>query len=308
MTDPLMQVVSSAPGWKVRVLAQIQDVAADWSVTERRGYEHYRGDERDALSSWRLDLYRLKERRTDLEARAAAVGLPQSGIDAVREHGYQGRRSADSFPGLGSSANSAREVLVDAVAGDMWQLQHMLVLGAARQQRLFAAGMLTEPEIKARAQFDRNAVGLWARAGMVAAALQLSVTERDRLWATDVQEWAPIVATTVARYHDHVLERRWRAHARLDIELPALQNMREVTAQAPDTADRRASRVPLLGHMIDAAEQAVRESVERGLGRPGGPIAAAVLDVLPDPDAIVTGQVPGDPDGDPVREDPGLGL
>ena len=73
MSDPWMDVAARAPAWKIRMLAQIHDLAAERSALRRRGYEHYRGTEVTALTRWHTELARLAELRTDLEARAAAV-------------------------------------------------------------------------------------------------------------------------------------------------------------------------------------------------------------------------------------------
>ncbi|MGF6885954.1 hypothetical protein ABIA39_007533 [Nocardia sp. GAS34] len=285
MTDPSMYLLSDVPAWKIRVLARIHALAADWSATRRRGYEHYSGTEHDALISWRTDLQKLIDQRTDLEARAVAVGIPEPAIEFVRENGYRGQRFADSFPGASTSGNPAREVLIDAVAQDLWDLQQMLVLGAARQHRRFAAGRFTETNIGARARFDRNTVSLWARAGSLAAALQLTETERDRLWVNDIQGWSRIITATVARYGRRELERQWHAHARRDIELATVQNLGDLPTPALGTAARRASSLPPLGQMISAAEQAVAQYIEHGSPQRGAPMATAVQELLPDPEA-----------------------
>ncbi|MBB5916858.1 hypothetical protein BJY24_005770 [Nocardia transvalensis] len=282
MTEPAPW--DTQPPWKIRLLQQIQDLAAARTALYRRGYEPRPGSETTALRTWRTDLHRLADLRTDLEARAAATGVPRPWIDAVVADGNRGHRYTDHHPHP-AGANPARDTVIDAIAADVWQLQHTAALVAARRDRLHTAGVLTEPEPAVSTNADRNMVWLWLRAVTAADALRLTETERDRLWATDAAGWRRIIAATVATYDDAALDARWRAHADPDIALHTALTAGDMDNPVP--TGERGPIPPSPPHMIAAAERALADTDNPAMSPPDNTFTTGIEAVLPDPDAAL---------------------
>ncbi|MCM6774429.1 hypothetical protein NDR87_14175 [Nocardia sp. CDC159] len=205
------------PPWRVRLLQQIQDLAADRAVMLRRGY-HVHGRDELARERWDATVVLVEGIRRDLEQRALASGTPRPWIDDVLVLGHRGIRYTDYYPDPRARTNRAREASIERLGGDVWHLQHMAALSASRRDRLYGHGVLTEPEPVAAEQFERNMITYWMRAHTAADSLDLSPLERKDLWATTVEQWRRVVAATTATYDDHELGQRWWAHAHAGIE------------------------------------------------------------------------------------------
>lgn len=273
------------PLWQIRLLQQIQDLAAHRTLLTRTGPRVNTRNEEHALHAWRTQLHRLEQLRTDLEARAAATGLPRRWIDSVLVPGHRGARYADTYPAAPAGPPTPRDRLIDGLAADVWQLQHMAALAAARREWLYEAGTFTEPDPATAGQFDRNMVWLWLRAGAVADSLELTVEQRDGLWATDGDGWRRLVEATVVTYDDTDLHNRWRAHAD-----PALETQIATSVHAPGPHGTRGPIPPLPPTMIAAAEAALTPPAVPGTG-----ITTGIDAVVPDPSLSATGIDPATP-------------
>ncbi|MBF6176041.1 hypothetical protein [Nocardia blacklockiae] len=276
------------PPWQIRLLQQIQDLAAQRITVLRNGYETYRGSERDALRSWHRDLHQLEQLRLDLVARAIATGLERPWIDDVLIHGHRGVRYTDTYrpPRTGQPA---REELVEGIAADVWQLQHMACLDAARREHLYATGVFEEPDPARHTQFDRNMLILWQRAATVADSIGLSDHDRDQLWATSANGWQRIIAATVATYSDDELYARWHAHTDPAIHTQITRSLTTVTPHG-----QRGPIPPTPSQMVAAAE-AVITAPQRLRGTvappaaPGSRIGAGIDAALPPAHAAAPG-------------------
>lgn len=172
-----------------------------------------------------------------------------------------------------------REVMVEGVAADVWQLEHMAAISTAHRHRLAGQGIRSEAHPGVVSQLQSNMFALWNRAGALARAAGLSAQERTQLWGRDPEGWQRLVQVTVHTYDDAALEERWRAYGWRGIEHAARTTV-ETLNSGSDLSVGAAIQLPPLPHlMIQRAEEALESpgaSVETGSGQIGAAIDAAL--------------------------------
>ncbi|MEU5762225.1 hypothetical protein [Nocardia sp. NPDC047648] len=249
------------PSWKLRLLGRIQDISAEHTHILSAGYPTF--DSRDGLESvpiriWRDRLRSLASDRAEIEFYAAAVGLPASAIDEARQAGHRGVRWYDSTLTTGSLPGSKDRVhayMVDGIATDVWQLEHMAAIAAEQRFGRAPDQASHRRELDEVDQFGRNMAALWNRANVVAHAIGLSAQERTQIWGRDTAGWQRL-AGLVATYDDGELHERWRAYAWRGVEHEILRDLdRLPTYQLPDTEPGEAPPLPHL--LIERAANAV---------------------------------------------------
>ncbi|RDI43574.1 hypothetical protein [Nocardia mexicana] len=205
----------TGPAWQQRLLDRIQNLAADRAQLLSRGYESSPGGTDGPLQAWRTHLHGLAAVRREAETHAEAVGIRRDHIIAAHAYGSGGIRPAPQRAG-----DAVRDTMVDGVAADVWQLQHMAALETVRLE-LSAGDAGFDPEQDATAQYARNMDALWRRAREVADAVGLTDDERNGMWATDTGEWRRLLDVTVSQYDLEDVEERWRVYAWPGIETDA---------------------------------------------------------------------------------------
>ncbi|MBF6331819.1 hypothetical protein [Nocardia transvalensis] len=292
------------PAWRVRLLQQIQDLAAHRTGMLRRGYQQFHGHDELAREGWRAELILVEEICGDLERRALASGIPRPWIDDVLVLGRRGIRYIDHYPDPRVGTNRAREALIERLADDVWHLQHMAVIAAARRDRLYGQGVLAEPQPAAAGQFERNMITYWTRASGIAGSIDLTRLERKQLWASTVDDWRRIVAATTATYDDLELNLWWLGHAHAGIERMLGSSLDPFTTTAI-IGDIRGHTLPTPTDMIAAAEEALvpPRPLRHPHSRPAAGASEAIETMLPEPGAW-SAQPPDPPTAAP---DPPLG-
>ncbi|MGV9822952.1 hypothetical protein [Nocardia xishanensis] len=216
MNQPLSEV-ERLPSWKLGLLERIQNTAAEHARVLVNGhpvYQSHYGSGDVQIQSWRTHLRALAADRAEIEIHAAAVGVPDAAIAQVRSAGLRGQRWEDSVASsraMRDGDNPVRAQLVDGIAGDVWQLEHMAAIHVAHQLRGFDGRVPRDAE--ADSQFDRNMTALWSRAADAAIVAGLTGRERDQLWERDPAGWQHLAALTVCSYSDAELHERWRVYA-----------------------------------------------------------------------------------------------
>ncbi|WP_433664656.1 hypothetical protein ACQPW1_22450 [Nocardia sp. CA-128927] len=316
MTRP-PQPWETMPPWNTRLLEKIQDLSVDHTQVLQRGYPTYNlafGGAEVQMQTWRTHLRALEADRSEVEVHARAAGIPQEMIADARTLGSRGVRwnERQPPPPTGDRGQDAvREMMVEGVAADVWQLEHMAAISATHRHRLAAQGIHSEAHPIAASQLQSNMIALWLRASEVARVVGLTAEERDQLWGRDAEGWQRLMQATVHTYDDPALEERWRVFAWPGIEHDAQQTVETLNPGKDSSTSAAAEQTPPLPHlMIQQAEEA--------LENPGAPaeagteqIGAAVDAALPLGTAHSWGSEPvGETDPavpSPVRDD-GLEL
>ncbi|WP_280310379.1 hypothetical protein [Nocardia abscessus] len=203
------------PRWKLRLLERIHDISAEhWQILS--SFQPRDRSQAIPIHPRRIRLRALEADRAEIEMHAAAVGLPASAIEQARTAGQRGLRWSDSAQLPHSTRdgdNPVRDHMVEGVADDIWQLEHMAAINAERRFGRPPSRTVHHPEAAEVEQFGRNMAALWNRANDTARVLGLSEKERAQLWGRDREGWQRLVALTVATYDDAGLLERWRTYA-----------------------------------------------------------------------------------------------
>jgi hypothetical protein len=271
------------PSWKLRLLERIQNTAADHTRVLHQGYPNYQphyGSGEIQVQTWRTHLRALEADRIEIEIHAAAVGLPQTAITAARAAGQRGQRWGDSVhspPTMRHGEDPVRAHMVEGIAADIWQLEHMAAVKVEHRLRGLDDTVADDPA--AREQFDRNMAALWTRANETAHVIGLSAEERAQLWERDGAGWLKLVSVTVRGYDDTALSERWRTYAWRGIEHDV---RRSIDTLAVDQAmTQEPGTAPPTPHLlIDRATEALSTITPGQVAAEAG-IGAAVDAALP---------------------------
>ncbi|WP_435592144.1 hypothetical protein [Nocardia sp. bgisy118] len=222
MNQPLPEL-ERLPGWKVRLLERIQNLSAVHAQVLMQGHPEYHphyGEGDIPIQSWRAHLRALEADRGEIEIHATAVGVPATAIaeaQAAGQRGLQWDEVSHAVPTLRHGEDPVRH-MVDGIASDVWQLEHMAVISVEHRLRGFDGRVARDAG--ADAQFDANMVALWARANTTAHVIGLTAEEGSQLWERDRAGWQHL-AGVVRGYDDAELHERWRTYAWPGIEQQA---------------------------------------------------------------------------------------
>ncbi|MBV7701653.1 hypothetical protein NOVA_02610 [Nocardia nova] len=269
MTEPHSPPVQRRPVWQQRLLERIEDLSDDRGRLLREGYDTPPGAGELAMLAWRTQLLQLAADRSEIEARAHAIGIPPAEIAAARAAGGRGRR-ADLNPEPG--ADAVREHVMGWVASDVWQIQHMAAIDVTHRMRSVTDAPRFEPEPWMVAQFERNLSALWIRAGNVADAIGLTVAESAGMWARTSSDWQRILDATTRTYDNEAIEERWRVYARPGIETSAVRDATAIPLRLDIALTEQPVRIPTPHAMKTAAAEAFLSH----------PSASAVADPITD--------------------------
>ncbi|PPJ37496.1 hypothetical protein C5E45_15380 [Nocardia nova] len=253
MTEPQSPLVQRRPVWQQRLLDRIQDLSDDRARLLREGYDTPPGAGELSMLAWRTQLLQLAADRSEIEARAFAIGIPPAEVGAARAAGSRGRR-ADLNPEPG--ADALREHMMGWVASDVWQIQHMAGIDVAHRMRAVTDAPRFEPEPWMVAQFERNLSALWIRAGNVADAIGLTVDESAGMWARTGRDWQRILDATTHTYDNEAVEERWRVYARPGIETSVIRDATAITLRLDVALFEQPVRIPTPHAMKTAAAAA----------------------------------------------------
>lgn len=208
MTDPPPPTATAdQPPWRQRLLDRIQNLAADQIRVFRLGYQSVDGDGESPALAWYTRLRELAGAREEIEAHAWGVGIAQAHIDDARISGHQGFHvDSDTEPG-----NAVREKIIDRIAADTWQLQHMVAIHAARTVQSSPSG--AEIDSESTDPFERTMAAVWMRATAFSHAINLTAEEYAGMWASDEEAWLRVLSATLASYDHADREERHRIYS-----------------------------------------------------------------------------------------------
>ncbi|MFI5540721.1 hypothetical protein ACIA5H_30440 [Nocardia sp. NPDC051900] len=281
------------PPWKVRLLENIQELSVERAHLLRRGYPTYTSgnDSEFQIQSWHSRLRTLDAIRGDAEIHARAEEVPPQWIEAARTLGRHGVRWAERDPAPPRpprGPEARRAWVLNTLADDVWQLEHMAALTAARRARLAAQGIHSEPDPLLASQFHNNMTAIWQRACQLAVAVDLLDSERGQLWDRNARGWDALLTATVHTYDEDTLEERWLTHAWPGIEREA----RDVVDNLRDSIDRSHDQVLYADRLPPRPQQLIQHAIHHwwhntaddGVGHAtrAEPDDAAVIAALPD--------------------------
>ncbi|MGS2804614.1 hypothetical protein [Nocardia sp. MW-W600-9] len=204
------------------LLRRVQNMAAQLrEVTDAGPAMFDDGVSADSQLVWteRLETLRIESEHAEFEAMLEGVD-PGWVLDA-RELGKRGASSPSphvvrSHP---ARANEAQEFYLDMLEVDLWNLERMASLEAARVNRIATGRWNFDHDPIAAEQFSDNMAALHNRVTVLAAAAQLTPAEGDSLWGSSVEGIRRVHAVTFAAYDEQALAQEWNGYARAD---PAL--------------------------------------------------------------------------------------
>ncbi|MFF0528696.1 hypothetical protein ACFYT3_09915 [Nocardia amikacinitolerans] len=271
------------PSWKVRLLERIQNLSAVQARVLLQGHPEYQphyGEGHIPIRTWRAHLRELEADRTEIELHASAVGVPAVAIAEVRAAGQRGLQwddSAHAAPTLRHGEDPARAQLLEEIASDVWQLEHMAVISVEHRLRGFDGRVARDGG--ADAQFDANMVALWERANTAAHVIGLTGEEASQLWERDPAGWQQLAAM-VRGYDDAALHERWRTYAWPGIEAQARRGSDNLVF-ARETGAQLDLAPPTPHALIHHATEAI-PTIDPTMSAPAAGIGSAVEAALPD--------------------------
>ncbi|WP_405135468.1 hypothetical protein [Nocardia sp. NBC_01388] len=243
MTDPgYLPDKASVPQWKNDLLRRVHDLAADFVRIESLGADGYDGTDSDATSDWLDHLDALTAVRESTERIALSVGIPQPWIERARDVGA-GRTATPGHLAVPEAPSEAKQFYLDMLSVDLWNLQRMAVVAAARAIRLTEGYEFGRDPLAGR-DYQRNMDLLHARISALADAAGATVGDAENLWGTaGTENLRRATAATVNGWDDLTVEFAWRQFARpspdaalppyIPVEDPAAEPVHRIGVRPP---------------------------------------------------------------------------
>ncbi|WP_063129898.1 hypothetical protein [Nocardia fusca] len=269
-------------GWKMRLLERIQHsvaLAADLSRIRSADSIHSgRGDPTTHGGSNLADLSALHGYQRELDARAAAAGIPAVAIQRAHEAGQGGRTSPECLDRDAVAGEAATDHLADRI----WHLEHSALVLVEYNQRTDTRQIVADLELLRDLERSMTAAWFGATEGIDFAGLSLA--EAGDLWDRDTASWQPL-AELVRGYDDSGLRRRLH-----DFTLPEIENtLRRLggpdearvdhavnTGTAPPTPYQLVESATDALHGLDYPSPTRHQGVSPGLDHPEVESASAV--------------------------------
>ncbi|MBF6427870.1 hypothetical protein [Nocardia cyriacigeorgica] len=197
------------------------------------------------------------------EQTALSAGVPAGWIADMRELGARGARPAPApEPGSPVSVVPVRDAVsqqfyVEMLSVDLWHLERMAGLAAARTDRLATGRWSISTDPDAEGRFAEAMARRWERVNALARAAELTDSEAERLWGAGADGIRHFHAGAVGTWTEASLMQAWSdyAHSTPDLAIPPY-------VPAAPGADAQASTptAPTPQQMIAAASAALRSS------------------------------------------------
>ncbi|WP_433678325.1 hypothetical protein [Nocardia sp. CA-119907] len=303
MSEPIPGL-DDLPSWKLRLLDRIQDTCAEHARVLQLGYPTYEphsGSGEIPLQNWRTHLRALEADREEIVIHALAVGIGSAAIGQAHAAGQRGLRWGDSVgspPTMPRGEDPVRAHMVEGIAADIWQLEHMAAIAAERRFGRPPSRIQHHPDAGEVEQYGRNMAALWNRANNVAHAIGLTAQERAELWGRDEAGWQKLTAVTVRGYDDDALVERWRAYAWPGIEHEVRRSIDTLPASRV-AVDEPGAAPPAPHVLIDRATDALTITTSAEEGARAGIDETVDAAFAPDPVAAWDSEVSIEPEARP---------
>ncbi|WP_280203123.1 hypothetical protein [Nocardia cyriacigeorgica] len=201
------------------------------------------------------------------EQTALSAGVPAWWIADMRELGARGARPAPApAPEPGSQTPVSvvpvrdavsQQFYVEMLSVDLWHLERMASLAAARADRIATGRWSTGTDPDAEGQFAEAMTRRWERANVLARAAELTDSEAENMWGAGADGVRRFHAGALHTWTEATLAQAWSdyAHSTPDLAIPPY-----VPTDAGTGTPTSASIAPTPQEMIDAATTALRST------------------------------------------------
>ncbi|MBF6439689.1 hypothetical protein [Nocardia cyriacigeorgica] len=199
------------------------------------------------------------------EQTALSAGIPAAWIADMRELGARGARPAPApEPGAQSPVSAvpvrdlqSQQFYLEMLDLDVWHLELMAGLAAARADRIATGRWTTGTDPDAERQFAEAMARRWERVNALAHAAELTDSEADNLWGAGADGIRRFHAGALNTWTEATLAQAWSdyAHSTPDLAIPPYvpTDPRAVTQAGSPIA-------PTPQEMIAAASAALRST------------------------------------------------
>lgn len=296
--------------WQSEVLRRIQMLAAEHQRLLRAGPQIFDdGSSSDPRQVWNERIAQLAVEREHADLTALLGGMDPDWVIEARE---LGARSIDGPARTAVRAHPPRaevgaQFYLDMLELDLWKLERMASLEAARIDRVRTGRWSLANDPVGQARFAENMQVLHARITTLSAAAQLTPVEGDQLWGTSAEGIRRVHAAALENYSDYALAREWSLYADAGPELPVppyVPRDRDTgvptdTAQAIPPTPRQMLTEAISAQRLQAVATAIRGTEpDTDLAQTGTTITALVDAALPAPNELGD-QLGWDPETDP---------
>lgn len=266
---------------QVALLRQIQQCARESAALLAIMYES--GGDAHTATDLVTKINALDRERDLTQIQARAAGVPPEWIERVRVLGERGYPWRADQP-LPVPAERRQRQSVRRVAGDIERLKDIAAVHAAR--RLATAPV--PPDEREVTQLRRAMHAVWMRAGRTAHAIEMTASEREKLWSTTPQEWRRRIEHYLDSADPEDLTTKWNRYTGPEIATEArrsLARLRRDGDHGPDVP--LPDMPPTPSQMLAEAMSAAQPELDSA----GNPIDTAVDAAL---DSRTVGTWPGD--------------
>lgn len=209
--------------WQTELLQRIHDLSADFVRINDLGPDGYDGTDGDPTKDWLDHLDALSAVRESTERIAASVGIPARWIDRARNTGAgqtpQASPDADTTP-----ASESKQFYHDMLSVDLWNLERMAFVAAARQTRLERGTYAFGADPITQASYRRNMTRLHQRVSALADAAEIDTRDVETLWgSSDAIYLRQVTGAALNGWDDLTVESAWRKYSipSIDAEIPS---------------------------------------------------------------------------------------
>lgn len=296
---------ASISRWQNTLLRQVHDLAAEFVRIESLGSEGYDGTTGDADTDWLDHLDALTAVRESTERIALSAGVPLSWIEHARDVGA-GRIAAPGQPRVPEEPSEAKQFYLDMLSVDLWNLQRMAFVAAAREIRLSDTGYQFGRDPVAGRDYQRNMELLHTRISALAEAAEITVHDAERLWGTaQTADSRHMAAATINGWDDLAVEFAWRHYSRPNPDA-ALPPYLPVDAGTGEALHRIGVRPPNPQQLLEQAADTLRTDTTGPTTAIGRHDIEAAIDVALSPDTRWN-WAPELPETGPVAAEPPRG-
>ncbi|MFF0546489.1 hypothetical protein ACFYTF_27000 [Nocardia thailandica] len=269
MTEP---TVPPGPAQRQgNALCRVQMLAAEQREIERAGPEMFLdgGGADPPVVVWQQRLTHLEAERVAAERAALLAGADPNWVEDARELGYRTASAADraAVRQHPHRATGAQEFFLDMLEVDLWRLEWMAAMDAARTDRLASGRWAFADDPVTQRQFYTNMHLRQQRLTVLAAAAGVNQAEGQALWGASVEGIRRVHTVAIAALDDSALAREWNTYAATD---PGLR-VPPYVASDPDTGaptSPQQATPPSVRDMLVTARSALHaEFVETALDR-----------------------------------------
>ncbi|MFI9508597.1 hypothetical protein [Nocardia sp. NPDC052566] len=274
--------------WRADLLLRIVRLSADHTRIARQGYEGYDGDgtEDGPRQAWLDHLRGLEAEREQLETVARSAGVDATEIADARALGLYTQRLSvrNAVPDNISRQSAGQEFLLEMLSVDLWNLEHMAMLHAARADRIATGRWTVGLDPDSIARFQHNMEVRRTRVVAMADAIEVSAAEAELLWGPASTESWGAHARLVEAYDEATLAAQWTRYADAPPELPMPPYIPTDSATGAPLTRAAAAPPPIREFLDDASKALSARFIEVAVGDgdgDGSAIAEAIQAALP---------------------------